>query len=45
MNTDLGNVPERQFNSPDVKTPGISRLQTIYWQSAENRKPQALSYE
>ena len=45
VNTDLGNVPERQFNSPDVKTPGISRLQTIYWQSAESRKPQTLSYE
>ena len=42
---DLGNVPERQFNSPDTKTPGISRLQTIYWMSAENREPQALSYE
>jgi peptide/nickel transport system substrate-binding protein len=43
--TDLGNVPERQFNSPDTKTPGISRLQTIYWMSSENREPQALSYE
>ncbi len=42
---DLGNVPERQFNSPDTKTPGISRLQTIYWKSPENREPQALSYE
>ena len=45
VKTDLGNVPERQFNSPDVKTPGISRIQTIYWQSAENRQPQTLSYE
>ena len=44
-NVDLGNVPERQFNSPDTKTPGISRLQSIYWMSAENRQPQALSYE
>ena len=44
-NVDLGNVPERQFNSPDTKTPGISRLQSIYWMSAENREPQALSYE
>ncbi len=42
---DLGNVPERQFNSPDTKTPGISRLQTLFWKSAENRQRQALSYE
>ena len=44
-NVDLGNVPERQFNSPDTKTPGISRLQTLYWMSAENRVQQSLSYE
>ncbi len=43
--TDLGNVPERQFNSPDTKTPGISRPQTLYWKTPENRKPQTLSYE
>ena len=44
-NTDLGNVPARQFNSPDTKTPGISRPITLYWMSPENRQPQPLSYE
>ncbi len=43
--TDLGNVPARQFNSPDTKTPGISRPITLYWMSEDNRKPQPLSYE
>ena len=43
--TDLGNVPARQFNSPDTKTPGISRIQTIFWKSAENRQPQTLTYQ
>ena len=42
---DLGNVPARQFNSPDTKTPGISRIQTIFWKSAENRQPQTLTYQ
>ena len=43
--TDLGNVPARQFNSPDTKTPGISRPITLWWMSPENRQPQKLSYE
>jgi peptide/nickel transport system substrate-binding protein len=43
--TDLGNVPERQFNSPDTKTPGISRPITLYWKTPENRQPQPLSYQ
>ena len=40
--TDLGNMPSRHFNSPDVKTPGISRPVTFYWKSEENRQPQQL---
>ncbi|MGQ4808110.1 hypothetical protein NKDENANG_01477 [Candidatus Entotheonellaceae bacterium PAL068K] len=43
--TDLGNVPSRQYNSPDGKTPGISRPMTFYWKSAENRQPQKLSIQ
>ena len=45
VKTDLGNVPSRQYNNPDTKTPGISRPMTLYWKSAGNREPQALSYE
>ncbi|MGQ4808520.1 hypothetical protein NKDENANG_01903 [Candidatus Entotheonellaceae bacterium PAL068K] len=41
--TDLGNIPSRQFNSPDTKTPGISRPVTFFWKSATNRRPQALT--
>jgi peptide/nickel transport system substrate-binding protein len=29
--TNLGNVPSRQYNSPDAKTPSISRPVTFYW--------------
>jgi peptide/nickel transport system substrate-binding protein len=29
----LGNVPSRQYNSPDGKTPGISRPVTFYWKN------------
>jgi peptide/nickel transport system substrate-binding protein len=29
----LGNVPDRQYNSPDGKTPGISRPVTFYFKS------------
>ena len=43
--TDLGNVPARQFNSPDTKTPSISRPITLYWKTPENRQPQTLSYQ
>ena len=45
VKTDLGNVPARQFNNPDTKTPSISRPVTLYWKSVENRKPQPLTYE
>ena len=27
----MGNVPQRQYNSPDGKTPTISRPVTFYW--------------
>ena len=29
--TNLGNVPSRQYNSPDGKTPTISRPVTFFW--------------
>ena len=29
----LGNVPDRQYNSPDGKTPGISRPATFFFKS------------
>ena len=29
----LGNVPSRQYNSPDGKTPAISRPVTFYWKN------------
>jgi hypothetical protein len=31
VKTSMGNVPARQYNSPDGKTPGISRPVTFYW--------------
>ena len=40
--TDLGNIPSRMYNSPDGKTPGISRTMTFYWKSQENRPTQPL---
>ena len=43
--TDLGNIPSRHYNSPDGKTPGISRPVTFYWKSAENAARQKLSIE
>ncbi|MEE8302201.1 MAG: ABC transporter substrate-binding protein [Candidatus Tectomicrobia bacterium] len=43
--TDLGNIPSRQYNSPDARTPGISRPVTFYWKSAKNRHPQKLSIQ
>jgi peptide/nickel transport system substrate-binding protein len=30
-NEDLGNVPARQYNSPTVKNPSVSRPQTFFW--------------
>jgi hypothetical protein len=29
--TNLGNIPSRQYNSPDGKTPTISRPVTFFW--------------
>jgi hypothetical protein len=29
----MGNVPDRQYNSPDGKTPGISRPVTFFFKS------------
>jgi peptide/nickel transport system substrate-binding protein len=43
--TDLGNIPSRQYNSPDGRTPTISRPVTFFWKSAENRQPQKLSIQ
>src|SRR3989442_1350605 len=31
VKTNMGNIPSRQYNSPDRKTPGISRPVTFYW--------------
>jgi peptide/nickel transport system substrate-binding protein len=31
VKTNMGNVPSRQYNSPDGKTPSISRPVTLYW--------------
>lgn len=31
--TNLGNVPARQFNSPDTKTPATSHPSTFYWKT------------
>lgn len=43
--TDLGNVPARQYNSPDARTPTISRPVTFFWKSEQNRQPQPLSMQ
>jgi peptide/nickel transport system substrate-binding protein len=43
--TDLGNMPSRHYNSPDGKTPGISRPVTFFWKSEANRQPQQLSIQ
>lgn len=43
--TDLGNVPSRQYNSPDARTPTISRPVTFFWKSEQNRQPQQLSMQ
>ncbi|MCC6179007.1 MAG: hypothetical protein IT305_27170, partial [Chloroflexi bacterium] len=29
----MGNIPDRQYNSPDGKTPSISRAVTVYFKS------------
>jgi peptide/nickel transport system substrate-binding protein len=33
VKTNMGNIPARQYNSPDGKTPGISRPVTFYWKN------------
>jgi peptide/nickel transport system substrate-binding protein len=43
--TDLGNIPARQYNSPDARTPSISRPVTFFWKSEKNRPPQRLSIQ
>ena len=31
VKTNMGNIPSRMYNSPDGKTPGISRPETFYF--------------
>jgi peptide/nickel transport system substrate-binding protein len=31
VKTNMGNIPSRQYNSPDGKTPTISRPVTFFW--------------
>ena len=33
VKNNLGNIPSRMYNSPDGKTPGISRPATFYWKN------------
>ena len=33
VKNNLGNIPTRMYNSPDGKTPGISRPVTFYWKN------------
>jgi len=33
--SDLGNAPDRQYNSPSVKNPSVSRPQTFFWKAEE----------
>ena len=33
VKTNMGNIPARQYNSPDGKTPAISRPVTFYWKN------------
>jgi peptide/nickel transport system substrate-binding protein len=42
---DLGNIPSRMYNSPDGRTPGITRPQTFFWKSEANRQPQTLTIQ
>ena len=37
--TNMGNVPSRQYNSPDGKTPTISRPVTFFWKNRQRRRP------
>ncbi len=29
----MGNVPARQYNSPDVRTPSVSKVMTVYFKA------------
>jgi peptide/nickel transport system substrate-binding protein len=29
----MGNVPARQYNSPDVRTPSVSRVMSVYFRT------------
>ena len=29
----MGNVPSRQYNSPDVRTPSVSKVMTVYFKT------------
>lgn len=33
VNRDMGNIPARQYNSPDVKNPAISRPVTFFYKT------------
>jgi peptide/nickel transport system substrate-binding protein len=33
VTNNMGNVPARQYNSPDVRTPGVSKMMTIYFKT------------
>jgi peptide/nickel transport system substrate-binding protein len=33
VKNNMGNIPSRQYNSPDGKTPGVSRPATFYWKN------------
>jgi len=33
VKNNMGNIPSRQYNSPDGKTPGISRPATFFWKN------------
>ena len=33
VKNNMGNVPARQYNSPDGKTPAISRPVTFFWKN------------
>ncbi len=33
VKNNMGNIPSRMYNSPDGKTPGISRPATFYWKN------------
>src|SRR3989442_10865432 len=39
VKTNIGNIPSRQYNSPDGKTPGISRSITIYLKNQRAEAP------